>query len=150
VAVQGIGGVGHLGVQFASKFGYNVAAIGRGTDIAPLAKKLGASVYIDTDTTKAAEALQRLGGAQVILATAPSAKAMSELVDGLGPNGKLIVIGASVDPIEVSPFQLIPKSRELRGWFAGTTADEEDTVRFAALSDGHDRAYQQRAERPSL
>jgi D-arabinose 1-dehydrogenase-like Zn-dependent alcohol dehydrogenase len=134
VAVQGIGGVGHLGVQFASKFGYKVAAIGRGSELAPLAKTLGASLYIDTNTTKAAEALQQLGGAQVILATAPSAKAMSELIDGLGPNGKLIVIGASADPIEVSPFQLIPRSRELRGWFAGTTADEEDTVRFAELS----------------
>src|SRR5215813_4417084 len=87
VAVQGIGGLGHLGIQFASKFGYKVAAIGRGSENAALARKLGASLYIDSAATKAAAALQELGGAQVILATAPSSKAMSELIDGLGPNG---------------------------------------------------------------
>jgi D-arabinose 1-dehydrogenase-like Zn-dependent alcohol dehydrogenase len=134
VAVQGIGGVGHLGVQFANKFGYKVAAIGRGSDIAPLAKKLGASVYIDTNSTNAAEALQQLGGAQVIVATAPSSKAMSGLIDGLAPNGNLIVIGATSDPIEVTPIQLITGSRRLQGWASGTTADEEDTLRFAELS----------------
>ncbi len=93
VAVQGIGGLGHLGIQFANKFGYKVAAIGRGSENAALAKKLGASVYIDSKSTNAAEELQKLGGAQVILATAPSSKAMSELIDGLGPNGKLMVVG---------------------------------------------------------
>jgi D-arabinose 1-dehydrogenase-like Zn-dependent alcohol dehydrogenase len=134
VAVQGIGGVGHLGVQFASKFGYKVAAIGHGSVIAPLAKKLGASVYIDSTTTNVAEALQRLGGAQVIVATAPSAKAMSEIFDGLGPNGNLIVIGAASEPIEVTPVQLITGSRRLQGWASGTTADEDDTLRFAELS----------------
>src|SRR6202022_2275472 len=92
VAVQGIGGLGHLGIQFANKFGYKVAAIGRGSENAALAKQLGASVYIDSKSTNAAEELQKLGGAQVILATAPSSKAMSELIDGLGPNGKLMVI----------------------------------------------------------
>src|SRR6201996_3538667 len=97
VAVQGIGGLGHLGIQFAQKFGYKVAAIGRGPENAALAKKLGASVYIDSKATKAAEELQKLGGARVILATAPSSKAMSELIDGLGPNGKLMVIGATFD-----------------------------------------------------
>src|SRR6202043_1086211 len=102
VAVQGIGGLGHLGVQFASKFGYKVAAIGRGSENAALAMQLGASVYIDSRATKPAEELQKLGGAQVILATAPSSKAMSELIDGLGPNGKLMVIGATFDPIEVT------------------------------------------------
>ena len=107
VAVQGIGGLGHLGIQFANKFGYKVAAIGRGPENAALAKKLGASVYIDSKATNAAEELQKLGGAQVILATAPSSKAMSELIDGLGPNGKLMVIGAAFDPIEVTPVQLI-------------------------------------------
>ncbi len=111
VAVQGIGGLGHLGIQFANKFGYKVAAIGRGPENAALAKKLGASVYIDSQATNAAEALQKLGGAQVILATAPSSKAMSELIDGLGPNGKLMVIGATFDPIEVTPVQLITGSR---------------------------------------
>src|SRR6201989_2112545 len=107
VAVQGVGGLGHLGIQFANKFGYRVAAIGRGPENAALAKKLGASLYIDSRATKAAEELQKLGGAQVILATAPSSKAMSALIDGLGPNGKLLVVGASTDAIEVTPVQLI-------------------------------------------
>ena len=134
VAVQGIGGLGHLGIQFGNKFGYKVAAIGRGSEDAALAKKLGASVYIDSQTTKAAEALQKLGGAKVILATAPNSKAMSELIDGLGPNGKLMVIGATFDPIEVTPVQLIFGSRSIQGWAAGTPADSEDTLRFAELS----------------
>src|SRR6202521_2260198 len=134
VAVQGIGGLGHLGIQFAKKFGYQVAAIGRGAENAALAKKLGASMYIDSKSTNAAEALQKLGGAQVILATAPSSKAMSELIDGLGPNGKLMVIGATFDPIEVTPPQLIFGNRTIQGWAAGTPADAEDTLRFAELS----------------
>ena len=134
VAVQGIGGLGHLGIQFAQKFGYKVAAIGRGSENASLAQRLGASVYIDSKSTNAAEALQKLGGAQVILATAPSSKAMSELVDGLGPNGRLIVVGATFDPIEVTPIQLISGSRALQGWSTGTPADSEDTLRFAELT----------------
>jgi D-arabinose 1-dehydrogenase-like Zn-dependent alcohol dehydrogenase len=134
VAVQGVGGLGHLGIQFASKFGYKVAAIGRGPENAPLAKKLGATVYIDSKATNAAQELQKLGGAQVILATAPSAKAMSELIDGLGPNGKLIVIGADFDPIQVSPVQLIVGSKSIQGWAAGTPADSEDTLNFAELT----------------
>jgi D-arabinose 1-dehydrogenase-like Zn-dependent alcohol dehydrogenase len=131
VAVQGIGGLGHLGIQFANKFGYKVAAIGRGSQNATLAKKLGASVYIDNASTNAAQALQKLGGARVILATAPSSKAMSELIDGLGPNGRLIVIGATFDPIEVTPVQLINGSKTIQGWAAGTPADSEDTLRFS-------------------
>ena len=134
VAVQGIGGLGHLGIQFANKFGYKVAAIGRGSENAALAKKLGASVYIDSKATNAAEELQKLGGAQVILATAPSSKAMSELIDGLGPNGKLMVMGVTFDPIEVTPVQLITGSRTIQGWAAGTPADSEDTLRFAELT----------------
>jgi D-arabinose 1-dehydrogenase-like Zn-dependent alcohol dehydrogenase len=134
VAVQGIGGLGHLGVQWANKFGYEVAAIGRGPETAALAKKLGASVYIDSKATDAAEALQRMGGARVILATAPSSKAMSALVDGLGPNGKLLVIGAAFDAIEVTPVQLITGSRSIQGWSSGTPADSEDTVHFAELT----------------
>jgi D-arabinose 1-dehydrogenase-like Zn-dependent alcohol dehydrogenase len=134
VAVVGIGGLGHLGIQFANKFGYRVAAIGRGSENAALAKKLGASVYIDSTSTSAAEALQKLGGAQVILATAPSSKAMSELIDGLGPNGKLMVVGVTFDPIEVTPVQLISGSRTIQGWAAGTPADSEDTLRFAELT----------------
>jgi D-arabinose 1-dehydrogenase-like Zn-dependent alcohol dehydrogenase len=134
VAVQGVGGLGHLGIQFANKFGFKTAAIGRGAENASLAKKLGASEYIDSQATKAAEALQKLGGARVILATAPSSKAMSELIDGLGPNGKLLVIGATFDPIEVAPVQLIIGSRTIQGWAAGTPADSEDTLNFAKLT----------------
>jgi D-arabinose 1-dehydrogenase-like Zn-dependent alcohol dehydrogenase len=134
VAVQGIGGLGHLGIQFASKLGYKVAAIGRGPENAALAKKLGASIYIDSKATNAAEELQRLGGAQVILSTAPSAKAMSELFNGLGPNGKLMVIGADFTPIEVTPLQLITGSRAIQGWASGTPTDSEDTLRFAELT----------------
>lgn len=134
VAVQGIGGLGHLGIQFASKFGYKVVAIGRGSENATLAKKLGANVYIDSKSTNAPEELQKLGGAQVILATAPSSKAMSELINGLAPNGKLMVIGATFDPIEVTPLQLITGSRTIQGWAAGTAADSDDTLRFAELA----------------
>jgi D-arabinose 1-dehydrogenase-like Zn-dependent alcohol dehydrogenase len=134
VAVLGVGGLGHLGIQFANKFGYKVAAIGRGSESAALAKKLGASVYIDNKVTDPAEELQKLGGAQVILATAPSSKAMSALIDGLGPNGKLVVVGATMDPIEVTPVQLISGSRTIRGWASGTPTDAEDTLRFAELT----------------
>ena len=134
VAVLGIGGLGHLGIQFANKFGYKVAAIGRGSENAALAKKLGANLYIDNKVTNAAEALQKLGGAQVILATAPSSKAMSEVINGLGPNGKLMVVGAAFDPIEVTPVQLISGSKSIQGWASGTAADAEDTLRFAELS----------------
>jgi D-arabinose 1-dehydrogenase-like Zn-dependent alcohol dehydrogenase len=134
VAVLGVGGLGHLGIQFANKFGYRVAAIGRGSENAALAKKLGATLYIDSKSTNATEALQKLGGAQVILATAPSSKAMSELIDGLGPNGKLMVIGATSDPIEVTPIQLISGSRTIQGWASGIPADSEDTLRFAELT----------------
>ncbi|HET8926166.1 MAG TPA: alcohol dehydrogenase [Candidatus Acidoferrum sp.] len=134
VAVQGIGGLGHLGVQFANKFGYKVAAIGRGSENAALAKKLGASVYIDSKSTNAAEELQKMGGALAIIATAPNSKAMSELVDGLAPNGKLMVLGATFDPIEVTPVQLFLLSRSIQGWNTGTPADSEDTLRFAELT----------------
>jgi D-arabinose 1-dehydrogenase-like Zn-dependent alcohol dehydrogenase len=134
VAIQGIGGLGHLGIQFASKFGYKVAAIGRGSGNAALAKKLGANVYIDSKATNAAEELQKLGGAKVILATAPNSKSMSELINGLGTNGKLMVIGAAFDAIEVTPIQLIMGCKSLEGWVAGTPADSEDTLNFAELS----------------
>jgi D-arabinose 1-dehydrogenase-like Zn-dependent alcohol dehydrogenase len=134
VAVLGIGGLGHLGIQFASKFGYKVAAIGHGQESAALAKKLGASVYIDNKVTNAADELQKLGGAKVILATAPSSKSMSEVINGLGPNGKLMVIGAAFEPIEVTPLQLITGSRTIQGWASGIPTDAEDTLRFAQLT----------------
>jgi D-arabinose 1-dehydrogenase-like Zn-dependent alcohol dehydrogenase len=134
VAVLGIGGLGHLGIQFANKFGYQVAAIGRGPETAALAKKLGANLYIDSSSMNPAEELQKLGGARVVLATAPSSKAMSQLIDGLAPNGELMVIGATSDPIEVTPLQLITGSKRIQGWASGTPADSEDTLRFAELS----------------
>jgi D-arabinose 1-dehydrogenase-like Zn-dependent alcohol dehydrogenase len=133
VAVQGIGGLGHLGIQFANKFGYKVAAVGRGSQNESLAKKLGADVYIDSNAKNAAEELQKLSGARVIMATAPNSKAMSELVGGLGPNGELLVIGAAFDPIEVTPVELIMGSKTIQGWAAGTPADSEDTLSFAEL-----------------
>jgi D-arabinose 1-dehydrogenase-like Zn-dependent alcohol dehydrogenase len=134
VAVLGVGGLGHLGIQYASKFGYKVAAIGRGAENAAVAKKLGAHVYIDSDGAAAAKVLQELGGAKVILATAPSSKAMSELIDGLGINGRLVVIGVSSDPIVVTPLQLIVGTRSIEGWVAGTPADSEATLKFSELT----------------
>jgi D-arabinose 1-dehydrogenase-like Zn-dependent alcohol dehydrogenase len=134
VAVQGIGGLGHLGIQFAQKFGYRVAAIGRGPGNAALAKKLGAHVYIDSQATNAAAELQKMGGARVILATAPSSKAMSALFDGLGANGRMMVVGAEFQPIEVSPAQLIFGRHSLQGWSAGIPTDSEDTLRFAEIT----------------
>ena len=134
VAVQGVGGLGHLAIQFANKFGYKVVAIGRGADTAALAQKLGASVYVDTESTNAVEALRKMGGAQVILATTPSSKEMSELVNGLGPNGELIVIGVSLDPIEVTPVQLIVGSKRIQGYASGAPAATDDTLRFAELT----------------
>jgi len=134
VAVQGIGGLGHLGIQFAQKSGYRVAAIARGPENAGLAKKLGASVYIDSVATNAAAELQKLGGARVILATAPSASAMSSLIDGLGTNGRMIVVRLSMDAIKVTPLQLITGNRSIHGWAAGVAADAEDTLRFAELT----------------
>ena len=134
MAVQGIGGLGHLGIQYANKFGYKVAAVGRGPENAELAKKLGAHVYIDSVATNAAQELQKLGGARVILATAPSSKSMSELIDGLGPNGALMVVGATTNPIEVTPLQLIFGVRRVQGWASGIPTDSEDTLRFAELT----------------
>jgi D-arabinose 1-dehydrogenase-like Zn-dependent alcohol dehydrogenase len=134
VAVQGIGGLGHLGIQFANRFGYRVAAVGRGPENAALAKKLGAHVYIDSTSTDAVAALQQLGGARVILATAPSSKSMSALIDGLSANGTLMVVGADQEPIQVTPVQLIFGVRNIQGWASGTPADSEDTLRFAELT----------------
>jgi D-arabinose 1-dehydrogenase-like Zn-dependent alcohol dehydrogenase len=134
VAILGIGGLGHLGIQWANKFGYKVVAIARGPEDEALAKKLGAHVYIDNKATNAADELQKLGGAQVILATAPSSKAMSAVIDGLAPNGKLMVVGADFGAIEVTPMQLISGSRTIQGWASGTATDSEDTLNFAALT----------------
>jgi D-arabinose 1-dehydrogenase-like Zn-dependent alcohol dehydrogenase len=134
VAVHGVGGLGHLGIQFASKFGFHVVAIGRGAENADLAAKLGASRYLDSSAVNAAEELTRMGGARVILTTAPNAKAMSALIGGLGANGTMVVVGASPEAIEVSPIQLIMGRRNIQGWASGTPTDSEDTLRFAELS----------------
>jgi D-arabinose 1-dehydrogenase-like Zn-dependent alcohol dehydrogenase len=134
VAVHGIGGLGHLAIQYASKFGYKVVGIGRGFENAAFTKKLGASHYIDSTAVNAAKELQKMGGARVILTTAPSSKAMSSLIDGLGPNGTMIVLGAAFDPIEVTPMQLLSGSRGLQGWVTGTPADAEDALHFSELT----------------
>jgi D-arabinose 1-dehydrogenase-like Zn-dependent alcohol dehydrogenase len=133
VAIQGIGGLGHLGIQFAKKFGYRVAAVGRGSANAALAKRLGADVYIDSAATDPAAELQKLGGARVILATAPSGKAMSALVGGLGVNGTMVVVGASMDPIEVAPNQLLFGKKGIKGWAGGIPTDSQDTLVFAEM-----------------
>jgi D-arabinose 1-dehydrogenase-like Zn-dependent alcohol dehydrogenase len=114
--------------------GYEVVAIGRGLENAALANKFGASIYLDSNATNAANQLQKMGGAQVILTTVPSSKAMSSLIDGLGPNGKMIVLGAAFDPIEVTPMQLLAGNRALQGWTTGTPADAEDTLHFSQLA----------------
>ena len=134
VAVQGLGGLGHLGIQFASKMGFHTVAIGRGKDKESLAMKLGATRYLDTEAVDAAKELTSLGGASVILATAPDSKAMSALIDGLGVGGQLLVVGASADPINVTPVQLIMERRSIRGWPSGTARDSEDTLNFCALT----------------
>jgi alcohol dehydrogenase/propanol-preferring alcohol dehydrogenase len=134
VAIQAIGGLGHLGVQYANKFGYRTVAIGRGSSTRDLAMQLGANAYIDAESSDAAAELKKMGGAKVILSTAPSGKAMSGLIDGLGVNGKFLVVGAAPDPMEVSPFQLITGMKSIQGWAAGTSIDSEDTLRFSEMS----------------
>ena len=134
VAVQGIGGLGHLGIQYARQMGFRTAAIGRGGDKEALVKQLGAHHYIDSDAAVPSTALQALGGASVILATAPDSKAISALVDGLGPDGKLVIVGASLEPLSITPLQLIFTRRTVRGWPSGTAKDSEDTLRFSSLS----------------
>jgi len=134
VAVQGIGGLGHLGVQFANKFGFATVAIGRGADKKELALKLGARTYIDSASQDITKELLGLGGARAILATAPDGKAMGNLIDGLGAGGKLVIVGASPDPFAVSSFQLIPTRNSIVGWPSGTSIDSEDTLRFAAAN----------------
>ncbi|UCD82674.1 MAG: alcohol dehydrogenase catalytic domain-containing protein [Desulfobacterales bacterium] len=134
VAVHGIGGLGHLAVQFARKLGYQTVALSRGKDKEPLAVELGAHHYIDTTSENAVEALQKLGGARVILSTAPDSKSISGLIDGLGANGKLLIVAAAVEPIEVSPLQLIRGRRSITGWPSGHAKDSEAALNFSALT----------------
>ena len=135
VAVLGIGGLGHLALQFAARMGFDVVAIARGKDKEELARSLGARTYLDSSTQDAAAELAARGGARVILATATSAKAMSALIDGLGVDGKLLVVGISAEPIEVSPLQLIGRRASIQGWPSGVAADSEDTLSFSALGE---------------
>jgi D-arabinose 1-dehydrogenase-like Zn-dependent alcohol dehydrogenase len=134
VAILGIGGLGHLGVQFASKMGFNTIAIGRGKDEEELVKRLGARQYIDSRSQNAVEELTKLGGAKVILGTVPSGKAMSSILGGLAVNGKLIMIGVSEEPVEVPPALYIIGRRSLVGWPAGTSIDSQDTLSFSVMS----------------
>jgi D-arabinose 1-dehydrogenase-like Zn-dependent alcohol dehydrogenase len=134
VAIQGIGGLGHLGVQFARKSGFQTVAIGRGADKQALASQLGAHAYIDSAAQDLAQELRRMGGAQVILATAPDSKSIPQMVDGLGVNGKVIIIGVSPEPFAISSLQLIGQRKSVIGWPAGTSKDSEDTLKFAALT----------------
>jgi D-arabinose 1-dehydrogenase-like Zn-dependent alcohol dehydrogenase len=135
VAILGVGGLGHLAVQFADKMGFKTVAIARGADKGPLAKKLGADIYIDSTVQKAAEELSKLGGAKVILATVTDAKSMSAVVTGLGVDGKLLILGATGESIEVSPLLLIGARRSIAGWPSGTSSDSEDTLKFSVRSN---------------
>lgn len=134
VAVLGVGGLGHLGIQFAARSGYRTVGIGRGPENAELAKKLGAFAYIDAKATKAAAELQKLGGAKVILATAPSAKAIAELVDGLGVDGKLVLLGIPSEPLEVPALPLLLARRSIQGWPSGTAMDSQETLEFSQFA----------------
>lgn len=135
VAVQGIGGLGHLGIQYANKMGCKTVALSRGTAKRKLAHNLGAETFIDTESTDAAKALQEMGGADVILATAPNSNAITSIVDGLGRNGQLMVVAATNEPVEVAPFQLIAGRRSIAGWPSGDAKDSEDTLKFSALKN---------------
>ncbi len=134
VAVQGIGGLGHLGIQYARQMGFHTVAIGRGKDKEALARKLGTHDYIDSSAGDPAPALQKLGGARIILATAPDSKAISSVVDGLGANGKLLIVGAASEPLTITPLQLIMGRRTVQGWPSGTAKDSEETMEFSSLS----------------
>ena len=134
VAIQGIGGLGHLGIQYARQMGFRTFAIGRGKDKEALARKLGAAHYVDSAAGDPSAELKKFGGASVILATAPDSKSMSALVNGLASNGKLVVVGAGADPLAVTPIQLIVGSKTLQGWASGIATDSEDTMQFSTLS----------------
>jgi D-arabinose 1-dehydrogenase-like Zn-dependent alcohol dehydrogenase len=135
VAVQGIGGLGHLGIQFARRMGFRTAAIGRGREKEKLAKELGAHVYVDTAVDDAAAVLQRMGGARAILATAPSGDGMGPLVSGLAVRGKLIVVGVPPEPIQLNAFPLVFGGRSIYGSLTGTPIDSADTLAFSVLEN---------------
>jgi propanol-preferring alcohol dehydrogenase len=134
-AVQGIGGLGHLGIQFARQMGFHTVAIGRGGEKEKLAKDLGAHVYIDTAVVDCAALLQRMGGARAILATAPSGDAMGPLVSGLAARGKLIVVGVPPDPMQLSALPLVFGGRSVYGSLTGTAIETEDALAFSVLEN---------------
>lgn len=131
VAIQGVGGLGHLGIQFAKKMGYRVAAISTSERKKELATELGADFFIDTSKESASKQLKALGGAKMILATAPNSKSMGDLVNGLGKNGRLVIVGADSGAFELSPFQVIGNCGGVAGWASGCGSDYEDTCSFA-------------------
>jgi D-arabinose 1-dehydrogenase-like Zn-dependent alcohol dehydrogenase len=133
VAVLGVGGLGHLGVQFAAKMGFQTVAIARGTDKEPLARKLGAALYIDSQSQDPAAELTKLGGAKIVLATVTHGDAMSATIGGLAVNGTLMVLGAA-ESMAVSPVELLSAARSVRGWYSGTSIDSQDTLAFSVLS----------------
>ena len=135
VAVQGIGGLGHLGIQYASRAGFETVAVSRGTEKRDLALELGADRYVDSEREDPAEALAELGGARVVLATAPDADAIESVVGGLGANGDLLAVGIPGDPLEVSVQQLVTARQSVEGWASGTARDSQDTLEFSALRE---------------
>ena len=137
VAIHGVGGLGHLGVQYARQMGFQTVAINRGNDKQSLAQKLGAHHYIDAIASDVVAELQKLGGARVILATAPNASAISPLVDGLSPNGLLLVPAAPAEPLSINVFSLIMRRSSVAGWYSGTARDSQDTMEFSALCGVH-------------
>lgn len=134
VAILGIGGLGHLGVQFAAKMGFHTVAIARGKEKEKLARDLGAHLYLDSQTQDVAAELNKIGGAKTILATVTNGKAMSAVIPGLAVRGRLVVVGVGMDPIEVSAFDLIGGSRTISGHASGASIDSEDTLAFSALT----------------
>jgi len=134
VAVQGLGGLGHLGVQYARQMGFRTVAIGRGADKKSLAEKLGAHLYLDSAAVDAAAELKKMGGARLILATAPDAKAISAMAGGLGSNGELLVVGVPLDPISINVMQIVGGRQRVQGWPSGSAIDSEDTLRFSVLT----------------
>ncbi len=147
VAVHGIGGLGHLGVQYARQMGFETVAINRGNDKEPLARQLGAHHYIDATAQDVVSELQKLGGARVILATAPNAQAISALVDGLAPSGKLLVPAAPAEPLTINVFSLITRRSSVAGWYSGTARDSQDTMEFSSLSGVHPMIEKYRLDR---
>lgn len=133
VAVQGLGGLGHLGLQFANRLGFRTVAVSRGKDKEQLARELGADEYIDAATQNPAQALQAMGGARVVLTTAPSGQALASILGGIGRNGQLLVVAAPPDASEFYLASLIEGNRSIQGWASGTAIDAEDTLRFSAL-----------------